>query len=585
MNEAALLYQQAIQKDKSYVKAYSTLANLYHRIERNTEETHLLQEAIAHTESEDRQFKMRLIRAAFLSGQYELAQHTLNEFDTLPISLQHLQACVAFSLDAKAHATNYQPQNMGPQINTKYDDYWPYISIDEQEITTTVLVKNDSNDFFTSNEDLYKSEKTAEGWSKSKAISPIINSSNNEGAQCLSADGKTMLFTACNRSTGIGSCDLFITYQNHGTWSAPKALPEPINSKYWDGHPSLSADGQYLYFASDRIHGIGKRDIYRATIAIKNDNVKVKKIQHLGANINTSEDEVSPFIHPDGKTLYFSSNGHVGLGRMDIFKTQISDDFSAPITNLGYPVNTHSDDIGFIVNTAGNTAYFSSQRNDSQKKDIYSFALNEAMRPEATSYFKAILYNAENNKQITAKVELRHLANDKIYYQNDNIDEFIIPIRCHERYAISIEKAGFLFYSSQFSPEKESASPLIKEIYLRPIKTDQSIVLHNILFEFNTAKIDTSFSSELHKALVLMHQNPKLHFCIEGHTDTIGNIAYNQKLSEERALAVQQYFIKHGIDSMRLNHKGYGSSRPISANPAENRRTELRIIPPPAQKQ
>ena len=585
MTEAERLYLEAISKDAHFIKAYSALAHLYHNTQQNAAEAQTLQKGIANNYGDTKGFKLRLARAAYLAGDYDLAQASINRISPLPKTLEHLQACITFAIDAVNNANEYQPQNLGSAVNTQYDDYWPYISVDGQEITTTVLIEKDSTSIFFANEDLYKSKKTAQGWSKSQAVSPIINSPKNEGAQCLSADGRTLLFTACNRSTGIGSCDIYISYQRHGIWSPPKALPEPINSPYWDGHPSLSADGQYLYFASDRKFGLGKRDLYRAKLNIQGDHINVIDVQHLGANINSKEDEVSPFIHPDGKSLYFSSNGHVGLGRMDIYKTEITHDFSAPIINLGYPINTHNDEIGFVVNTQGETAYFASEREGSRKKDIYTFTLDQTLRPQASTYFRARIFDAESRKRINGKVELRNLSNQQIYYQHQHINELVVPILCSESYAINIEKNGYFFYSYQFSPEQRDQTPLVKDIYLKPIKTNSTFTLHNILFAFNTAQLDTSFHYELDRTAQLILDNPELHFQIEGHTDSIGSKTYNQELSEARALAVQNYLIRHGVPASRLSHKGYGSSHPISESPAENRRTEVRIILPQEQKQ
>ncbi len=585
ISKAEQLYKDAILKDKSYTQAYITLATLYNSQNNSFREAEILTDALANTTTNKRPLFIRLANAYYLSGQYQLAQETLNKLTNRSQALEHLESCIAFSCDAIQHPSPYIPENLGSKINTLFDDYWPAISIDEQKITTTVLIKKDQGNFFSKNEDLYQSYKTKDGWSQSKAISPIINSSKNEGAQCLSSDGKMMLFTACDRNDGIGSCDIFICYQKNNTWSSPKALPEPINSPYWDGHPSLSADGHFLYFSSDRKNGLGGKDLYRAQIKLNNQGVIVQAIQHLGNKINTAKDEVSPFIHPDSKTLYFSSNGHIGLGKMDIYTTQINADFSAPILNLGYPTNTYQDEIGLVVNASGDKAYFSTQRDDSKGKDIYQFTLSNTYRPEATTYLKASIYNKETNDIISAKLQLHEIKNGKLYYESNDITHLTIPLISNKDYAINVEKAGFLFYSTQFSSENSLGKPLIKDIYLSPIEQNNSIVLNNILFSFNTSQLDTSYNNELNMAIRLIKSNTQLHFCIEGHTDKIGNEKYNQQLSEDRAHAVFQYFITKGINPKQITYKGFGSQRPISDFAYENRRTELRIISPLKQKQ
>ncbi len=577
-NKALVFYQKALAKDSSYTQAYIALARIYEVKQDYTLQVKTLQrgsEKVLH----NKEFLLaQLAKAAYLNGQYKLAYNALDQLPEIKDSqLLHLLACINFSIDGQANPLDFEARNLGMNVNTVYHDYWPSLSIDEQQIVTTVFVDDENDLDAPSQEDLFISEKNSNGWQVSKALSPIINSPENEGAQSLSADGNTMLFTACNRSDGFGACDIYITRKMDEGWSAPLPFPYPVNTDFWEGHPSLSADGHYLFFSSDRTGGFGGRDIYQAEIDLGAD-VTIKRIRNLGEMINTEKHEISPFIHADGKTLYFSSDGHIGFGRQDIFKSQMdSTGQFSEISNLGFPVNTHHDEIGLVVNPGGSKAYFATEREDSRKKDIYVFDLPSAYRPQEVTYFKAKVRDKETLKPLKVMVELSNTLDGELVFAQNIAGEFIIPLPVGQDYAINVSHPEYLFYSDYFPLQVKMDKSFEKEILLSPIRKGEVLVLKNVLFEHNSAQLDTSFTVELDRAVALIQNNDELQFEISGHTDSSGSDDYNLKLSEERAKVVYEYFVSQGIEADRLSYKGYGSTRPVSNKDDENRRTELLV--------
>ncbi len=570
------LLQKAIAKDSSYSEAYLNLAHQY-----NQKKQYELQIATLATASEKCERKRQLIlaqlsKAAYLNADYQTASNAISELNCQNSQeLQQLKNCINFSIEAVSHPITFNAVNLGTAINTKYNDYWPSLSIDEKEIVTTVFLQ-DSNSTLPQ-EDLFISQKDNNKWRSIRPVSKIINTQENEGAQCLSADGKIMLFTACNRRTGYGACDIYISYKKGNTWTAPRPLPSPINTEYWEGHPCLSADGSQLFFSSDRKGGIGGRDLYVAQINL-GKTVQVTSVKNLGIPVNTNKDEISPFIHPDGETLYFSSNGHTGLGRQDIYysKRDSSGNFASPI-NFGYPINTNKDEIGLIINAKGNTGYFSCERKDSRQKDIYTFNIPTEVRPVRTTYLKALVKDKENRNLLNANIEVRDLNSSQIIYSATNTHTFVTPLTFGKEYAISISCLRHLFFSERITLKQQTETPFEKEILLAPIRKGEKTTMKNVLFKVNSFEIDTGYTAELDKTLQLINNNPDFHFEIMGHTDNTGSKAYNQQLSEQRAKSVYNYLIQNGADKERLSYKGYGDTQPISDDNKMNRRTELLV--------
>ena len=433
-------------------------------------------------------------------------------------------------------------------------------------------------------EDFYISHMTDTGWAMRQPLGEPINSRLNEGAQSLSADGKVMFFTACNRPDGMGRCDIYRSDKLHSGWSNPANVGPPVDSRNWEAQPSISADGKTLWFVSNRPGGQGNMDIWYSHFENGRWSIPV----NAGSKINTPGNEMSPFIHNDDQTLYFSSDGHPGYGGFDLFITrkQADSTWSEPL-NLGYPINTYNDEIGLFVNAEGDKGYFSTDREEGRGKDIYSFMLYDSIRPHFVTYMKGKVYDAANKRPLRAHILLVDLQKNEVVMDamSGKDGYFLVCIPTNRDYALNVSRDGYLFYSDHF-PLKgvhRIEKPYIKDVPLKPIRVGEVMVLKNIFFEFDSYELKPESISELEYLRDLLVKNPGLRIEIGGHTDSKGSNQYNMELSKQRARVVYQYLIDHGINKSRLTYKGYGETRPVSSNATEegraaNRRTEIRII-------
>lgn len=590
------LLEKAIKKDNTFSEAYWLKADIYEQNRQYDKQIKILQKANTENYAYLDRTRVKLGRALFNEGAYGEALDVfmqLKQMDKINAAMRELsereiEAC-HFALHLLDNPVSFQPKNLGQNLNTEYDDYWPVISADEKRLITTVLVAEKRGSQMHYQEDFYQSFKDKSGWSKSVPLGEPLNTRNNEGAQSLSPDGKVLFFSACNRAEGSGKCDIFISFYTADGWSEPINPGSPLNTSAWEAHPSLSSNGHTLYFCSNRPGGLGQRDIWQAELDFSiPGKVKILDVRNSGDIINTVNDEVSPYIHFDDKTLYYSSDGHSGLGRHDIFMCRKNDaqQWSKAI-NLGYPINTHRDEIGFTVNALGTFAYFASEADSGARKDkdIFEIPLPQALKPTPVSYLSGNIFNAENNLSLDASFELLDL-NDGVLVSNSrsgNDGRFLLCLPAGKEYALNVSKDGYLFYSDRFMLKEQEnvAEPVEKNIPLVPIKEGSHIELKNIFFEFDSYALSKKSDVELKKLVQLLKRNSKMVVEIGGHTDGKGAESYNKVLSGNRAESVKNYLVNAGIDGARLQTKGYGFTQPLDAeNPfnAKNRRTELKVI-------
>jgi outer membrane protein OmpA-like peptidoglycan-associated protein/tetratricopeptide (TPR) repeat protein len=502
------------------------------------------------------------------------------------LAKHNIEVC-KFAEVAIKNPVPFDPINLGSEVNTKLDEYLPALSVEENELVFTRKVINEKPTFIGDEfqEDFYISRKKGSNWGKSTTLGGNINTNDNEGAQTISSNGKYMFITACNRDDGMGGCDIYFSKNLDGKWSKPVNLGPPLNSEHWDAHPSISPDGKTLYFSSDRPEGKGKTDIWYCNIL---KGGKFSAAVNMGDKINTENGEVFPFIHTDNKTLYFTSNGHPGMGGYDNFVVKKEGGSWEIPKNLGYPINTNGNESSLIVNAKGKTAYFSSDRKGGFGGiDIYNFSLYEDARPEAITYLKGIIKDSETGEFISANFELYNIETGELIktsYSNQKNGEFFILIPSDANYLINVEKENYIFYSDNFSVKNESGEKIFeKTIELQKIKTGNKVILKNIFFETNSYKLKDESKLELQKLLSFMKKYPNTKIEIEGHTDNVGEENTNQTLSENRAKSVIQFLVDNGISKERLSANGYGEKMPIADNNTEegraiNRRTEFKII-------
>lgn len=313
-----------------------------------------------------------------------------------------------FRLEAMAHPVDFQPVNLGPLVNSVDDDYLPAITADGKTLiftrrsprtAATTATTPEEEDFFLSRLD------SSGRWGEAQRMPPPVNSTDNEGAQCVSYDGRIMLFTACGRRDGAGRCDLYQCVWHGDRWGKPRNMGPGINTGNWESQPSLSADGQTLYFVSDRPGGYGGTDIWMC----RRHDGGWGSPENLGPAVNTAGNETGPFIHYDDRTLYFASTGHTGMGGSDLFVCRRQPDGSwGEAQNLGYPVNTERDESRLVVSADGHTAYFASdQLGGFGKNDIYCFHLPVEARAQEVVCPEAIA--AADTLQVGQSVRLNNI--------------------------------------------------------------------------------------------------------------------------------------------------------------------------------
>ena len=509
-----------------------------------------------------------------------------------------------FSLLAKRSPVPYEPINLGDKINTTNAEYLPSLTADESLLIYTQRVRGQ--------EDFYMSEKIDGAWQVGVPLDDI-NTELNEGAQSISADGKFLVFTACDRRDGYGSCDLYFSEVKNGKWTKPANMGNTINTRSWESQPSISADGKALYFSSNRKGGIGKNDIM---VSYCDETGKWGTPQSLGEIINTSGHDQSPFIHHDGQTLYFMSDGHPGMGGHDLFFSRREKDGSwGKPQNLGYPINTIADESTLVISLDGQTAFFATDRNKAESysgdeatrkidMDLYSFQLYNDARPQPVTYVKANVRDAETGKKLPeAKIEFIDLSTNKVHaFSKTDLDgEFLVCLPLGKDYALSVSKKLYVFHSENFAlaETKSKDEPYILKIDLQPIPTPiisegpisstspieagKPIVLKNVFFETGSAELKDASLTELNRLKSLLTENPSLRIRINGHTDNVGSDENNMVLSNDRAKAVYDYLAKNNIASDRLSYKGFGETLPIASNDVpegrqQNRRTEFVVI-------
>ena len=534
-----------------------------------------------------------LAKLQSVSGRYTEANQNLDTYLAYPnISqsmrekAQMLQLRNKEALDLARETVPFQPKNVGAGVNSEYDEYLPFVTVDDQMMIFTRRYMRPLDPPVLEEDFFYSMRDSTGAWQEAVRMEEPINSDENEGALFISPDGRYLFFAGCNRPDGWGSCDIYASIKRGDGWGKPFNLGQPINTSHWESQPCFSSDGRTLYFTSTRPGGFGKSDLWRSRLM---QGGVWSEPENLGSNINTDGDENSPFLHPDGKTLYFASNGHGGMGGLDLFVSRMDSNgnWSVP-QNLGYPINTSADETTLSVNAKGDTAYFSSDNLGGYgQKDIYSFALYEQARPSTVSFMKGIVLDAKTEQPLAARFELISLQSGITRISSvatAKTGEFLVCLPVDEPFALNVSCPGYLFYSEHIALDYGNAKqPMKKEILLQPIERGTHIVLENIFYQTDRYQLEKSSIGELERIFLFLAQNPKVRIEISGHTDNTGSEQYNKTLSENRAKAVAEYLIGKGIAADRIVAKGYGFDKPVADNQSEegrakNRRTELKIL-------
>lgn len=478
-------------------------------------------------------------------------------------------------------------------ISTKRDEYLATMSPDNeimyfvrkvyiQDKFSPIHMDEEPKDMF-----MY-SEKENGKFDKGESMPPPFNQHENEGGATVTLDNKTIYFALeqYNKKHTYLNGDIYTSEFKHGKWGPITPLDSNINNPdSWDVQPSVTSDGKTLYFVSDRPGGFGGYDIY---VSHKDDKGHWSKAENLGPTINTKGNEKTPFIHTDSQTLYFSSNGRPGMGGYDIYYSKLKDDgtWTEP-KNIGYPINTRYDDVGFFVSTDGHYGYFASnQLKGPGGWDIFSFELYKEARPENVLLIKGNIKDEKNEEPVIADVELQNIATKKISQipVDSTTGEYSFAVLFRNDYLLTVKKEGYAFSSRYFSKEDTTFNqPKKVEIDIKPLEVGETYRINDIYFKTDSFSLTPSSKVIIDDFIKFLNDNPNMKIAIHGHTDNVGNSLHNLYLSENRAKSVYEYMISKEINPKRLSYKGFGDTKPVDTNSTEegrakNRRTEFVII-------
>lgn len=580
-------FEEAIERDKLFSEPYFQLGRLYEQNRQFGNAILNYEKAVnAHERTSVTEIAAQQVGQLYLKkGDYQKALVFLERgAGAVTISNQkryktRIENC-KFALEATKTPLIINPLELPKSVNMFHSQYFPVMTADRE---TLIYTGNQDGD-----ENLYVASLKDKIWAEPVSISDKINTKENEGTASISADGRTLVFTACGNKKGMGSCDLFISYKQGETWTSPQNLGINVNSPEWDSQPSLSADGRTLYFVSDRKGSLGKRDIWMSKVDSTN---KWKKATNLGNPVNTIEDDLSPFIHANGKTLFFASEGHVGMGGLDLYFTENQQDKWKNPENLGYPLNTFEDQVALFVTSDAKKAYYSLERDQEdkyRKAKIVEIDVPESLQAKfkATSFLKGVVYDAKTKQKLQADIELIALKNNELVGKINSDSQtgtYTSVLTSGGEFAVFVSRKGYFFKSLNFNFSDKIGLDKILDIPLEPIKKEAKEILNNIFFD--TAKWDLKPEStvELDKLVALLKANPDLPIEISGHTDDIGKDVDNLLLSQKRAKSVVDYLAIKGVNTLKIKAEGYGKTRPYLPNISEenrnlNRRIEVQFL-------
>ncbi len=502
--------------------------------------------------------------------------------------------------ELKKKVVPFNPKVLVP-ISTANNEYLPYLSPDETIFLFTRTVPDQSKDkiYQTDREkELFEiSHKQKDGnFDAGVPMTFPFNENSNEGGACLSIDNKHLFYTISKMEGGAQfNADIYYSDFVDGEWTEIKKVPNINHPIYWDSQPSVSADGNTLYFASDRPGGQGKIDIWKSDRHPITHQWQVPV--NLGSKINTSGSEKNPFIHSDSETLYYSSDGLFGFGGYDIYYVRKDDkgNWKEP-ENIGSPINTEADDVGFFASTDGLYGYFCSDSKGSVrgkgigKFDVYYFDLYKEARPESVAFLRGEVKQADGIPVANASVEIKNTKTKEVtkavYDSTSGSYVAAINLKKNKDALIVTVKAPDYSFASQTVDMKEvtfAKPPSSTTLNVAKVEKGKSFVINNITYATGAADLYPQSFITLDEFGDYLKLNPKMKVEIQGHTDNVGNEADNKLLSDKRANNVKNYLEKKGITAGRVTAKGYGASKPMADNntvegKAKNRRTEFLIL-------
>ncbi|MBK9982829.1 MAG: PD40 domain-containing protein [Saprospiraceae bacterium] len=400
----------------------------------------------------------------------------------------------------------------------------------------------------------------------------FFNASYKGGGHAISPDGKSLIMAICGRNDGLGGCDLYNSEFQDGAWTAPRNLGHAFNGTTWESQPAYGLDGMTIYFASTRAGGYGGSDIWMVHQLAP--NVWSNPI-NAGGSINTAFNEGSPFIHFDGRTMYFMRDGTEGYGGYDLYIAHMGIDGQwKPAENMGKSINSAADEGGLALHPDGKTAMIT-RSTPNHQNDLFEFKLPEQFQSEPIQALYVNVTDEETKKPVTARLEIFEINKNDTIRNSQQADEkgnITITLNRNKAYGLIASAKGYIMNSSNLKASKEASRKL--EIKMIPIATSEkkTIALQNIFFESGSSILLPSSIPELNKLKQTMQTNAGMKIEIRGYTDNVGTNEINLRLSEARALSVYQYLTDKGIDKNRLTYKGFGENNPVAGNDSEEGR-------------
>ncbi len=579
--EAAKYFEKALETNDNSISLYLQLARSYLLVSPRSKSLKYILKAIELSKEPTLEMYYILGRAYHVNNEFDLAIEYYKESDPNKMNFNNIRKLTMECLYAKKYFSNpisVDIINAGTTINTEQQEYLPYITADHKQLffTSTKLDVglSNSNEYLLQ-EDIFTSKFSKDKWTTPTLINSLSEQDGHDACVGISEDGQTMFVYK-----GVNGGDLYTSELDGSSWGKIKSLP--FNTEGFEGAASLSPDGLTLYY----VHSVGStadRDIYTCTRTLGGKWSKAEPLKQ----INTEFDDDSPFIHPDGKTLYFSSRGHSSMGGYDIFRTIRKEDgnWTEP-ENVGYPINSTADDLYFVLSANGLLGFYSSDKEGGYgKQDIYAIKLTK------NSDYALELLTGEIKDEKGNAIEADIMVTDNFNHEliarfksNSDNGKFLISLPCGKNYGIHIEKDGFIFHSENAQLEcQEGFKEINKDIRLKSAHSGVKIILNNIFFDSGKSELKNESETELLKLIKLLATNPSIKIEISGYTDNIGEESANLILSEMRAKNVMNYLISRGISNKRIVSKGYGSSQAVSTNDNEegrqlNRRTEFKIL-------
>lgn len=581
-DKAIQYYERSIRKSPDQSMAYEALAKLY-RVQQNFKDA---AKTLNRCTSCSATSRLTLAEDFFKSGDYNKALQTL---DQLPGGLPKSDDAKRKLLEEDIRlATNLQssnripdsseiPKNLGERINSVFDEFSPSINLDDSVMVFTRKTNGVDQDFYLAHRD------SCGGWLEARPLGSPPNSPSQEGSQMLSADGHYLFFTRCENTSpdgwAYGGCDLYFSYDVPGGWSQPIPFGPTINTTAYEGMPSLSPDNKVLYFVSDRPGGYGGKDIWMSRF----EDGLWQIPENLGPEINTAGDETAPWIAADNQTLYFTSNGHPGLGGNDLYLSRkgAGGKWGKPI-DLGYPINSPSDDVSMNVTNDGQKAYFASNRaGGTGGMDIYEVRLPEALQPQPRTFVYGIVKDSISGHRLPLSVltwtNVRTGDTLAQYESNRGDASFISPFPVNTELALEVSRYGYLDVTDTFCFRSQKVFPpdtlniaLLPFNYQPPL-TDTNLL--TVYFGKNSFSLDDSSIQRIKKVIAPFEAGSYNTFFVNGFTDTTGLSSINEDISQRRAHSVGEILLQMGVPADKIQEQGWSDSSPVGSNETETGRS------------